>query len=1200
MPELFDTRHSIIAEPTPQFDGARIHQLLTPLLHPKAEGTQRKPVAFGFLYHISEFAMAVPVGPSVTTTNDWGQKVTTTHLSDGTLQVVTQDGGDEGAHRPTTKTEIVQDPAWANVFRPPQDQGKPLPPPYKPRPSISPTEQAILGVDANGNPTTASDLPPTTMNPYDPSGLLGIQLDAHGKPIVPDKPSIPSGDKPGGSAGNQNTGGLGASQPDPALADKIKGIYGSPGSTVTTGLGTKTTKTVQSDGTTIITTQGGGSDGGDRPWIRTEIDFPAESGRPPLIGYGESAVTTGYWTNPDGTTTTLLDRNGQHEVRINGLTNHTPWSQTYDTDDKGNVVTATKVDGITTTQNSGTPGVAKTSQRLPDGSDRTVTTVDGNIVAIDKYGLDDKGKFVHTQTTYDPNGLATVTQFDNPQPGAQKVTQQQGNGQLDTHYVYPDGTHTPGGLDSPPEDRDGVQGGIDTVKGIWHDGTIVLDTLHNIYVAPVEDAIDPGTNHQAPTHGIIETGLAALDIGLLAADGLGAAASAVDRAAAIGAGARAARDAVLAGATKDEALAAARAAIKDYRNVPSGLGDGTGLPRGHGPNPDLPNPSSPNVDGAGLNPHEAPPTGDRPTAPGAGGRGNGLPDPAPNADGLTDRTLPGEAPDPNAPDPELSPNDPSAQPNTSGLNPTPLDPLLDAMQQDLGATWEQGKNQFQQFLANSRAKLDTTLDAILERQPALAGVVNSIRNAEEGLGLGGTEARNAGGASRGGDLDSPSSGGGGGGRGPGDRGPTDPPPQDGGLGDETPEDRPAIEYRYNSEDGLWYGYDINEKPHAMPKGVQPLEGGRSWHGPKPNGEGSGYVTKEDWAVFGRRPRRYRGQEYTDLAEEARKATPIPPGASPHMLRIGENGVEARALPGADTLKSQARRFIGEGLDRAEIEVENVDRAKVGRDQQTIVSEQGSIGVRMADGTTVTINPDFIVYDPETKTVKIIDSKFGKGAVYTDNQLDAYPILAKGNVKLSDLKLSQSVKDKLRDQGIKLDTQISGVETHPWNNGIMPDPAVLARATTDFADSAAALQAAGGELGESASQALAFLKTWNQEASGEIPGKTPLSFPIVPGKNQLGPIALPISSTLTPAMLGQRPIDPGAWITGVIRSGLSGLDNVAATVFSNVALTQAINPMVSQRNVDQSQTITISVQGTDQIVDADIRKCRAYLPLGRRL
>ncbi|MFF2556480.1 hypothetical protein ACFVUS_36115 [Nocardia sp. NPDC058058] len=80
---------------------------------------------------------AVPVGPPVTTTNGYGQKVTTTHLSDGTIQVDTQTGGDEGAHRPTTKTEIQIDPAWAAVFRKPEDQGKPLPAPYKPKSSDS-------------------------------------------------------------------------------------------------------------------------------------------------------------------------------------------------------------------------------------------------------------------------------------------------------------------------------------------------------------------------------------------------------------------------------------------------------------------------------------------------------------------------------------------------------------------------------------------------------------------------------------------------------------------------------------------------------------------------------------------------------------------------------------------------------------------------------------------------------------------------------------------------------------------------------------------------------------------------------------------------------------------------------------------------------------------------------------------------------
>lgn len=56
--------------------------------------------------------MADPVGPPVTTTNQWGQRVTTTPMSDGTTRIETQVGGTDGADRPWTKTETL--PGLAN------------------------------------------------------------------------------------------------------------------------------------------------------------------------------------------------------------------------------------------------------------------------------------------------------------------------------------------------------------------------------------------------------------------------------------------------------------------------------------------------------------------------------------------------------------------------------------------------------------------------------------------------------------------------------------------------------------------------------------------------------------------------------------------------------------------------------------------------------------------------------------------------------------------------------------------------------------------------------------------------------------------------------------------------------------------------------------------------------------------------------
>lgn len=300
------------------------------------------------------------------------------------------------------------------------------------------------------------------------------------------------------------------------------------------------------------------------------------------------------------------------------------------------------------------------------------------------------------------------------------------------------------------------------------------------------------------------------------------------------------------------------------------------------------------------------------------------------------------------------------------------------------------------------------------------------------------------------------------------------------------------------------------------------------------------------------------------------------------------------------MKSQARRFLGEGLDRAQIEVENLDRAKIGQKPRAIVSEQGSIEVEIGDGKTVRINPDFIVYDPETKTIQIIDSKFGKGAVYTDNQLDAYPILAQGRLKLSELKLSQSVMDSLEERGIDLNTRISGVETHPWNTRVMPDPEVLARATADFAASADALEAAGGELGESASQAMAFLKTWNQEVNGGSPGNISLGTPIGQTNNQLGSIALPILSGLNPMMPEQQSKDRRTWITDMVGTGTFGPISIAPALLQIVPSSLVIEPTASRHDIDQSLMMVISVPSSERSEDADTRRSRGYLPLGRRL
>lgn len=1291
---------------------------------------------------------AVPVGPSVTTTNDWGEKVTTTHLSDGTLQIVTQHGGDEGAHKPTTTTQIVIDPAWASVFRKPEDQGKPLPEPYKPKPKLTPTQQAILGLDEDGNPSTGSNVPPTTMNPYDPSGLLGIQLDSTGHPIVPEStkptatkpvgltqdidpargilPSIPK-DLPKGQSYYVRgpNGALWKVTNEGALIgrDGLTGAWDAPGgltspdtldprnSAVTHPAQGQRWELLDEKGKTLqevdVVVLANGLPYRATTTYRGDVERNIEittfnsAGVP--SGYQQEGLTGPYNDRPASSglitqlgtaaiTGTVADRNtwpllggaqGIAAIGSDVLTvgKHAPgdtWFNNGDKitiDPKTNGLIIVRPDGLVIQTSTGMPGPGgirdTTTTIQPPGqnpyvtdtvnmaignaSDRNITYAPGQkdpvsitqgnansgwLNAVYSQDTDANGKAIPGQWVHtDDRGIKyqidtrsnteTITTHVNNSPwwaphsdeytetttirpdGSIVVDRPENAFESRRVTYFPDGTARTDYLkmgvvvqsqDSAPEDQtlNKVMNVVNTV------GTALIPNLpHDFSVLANNNA------------GVMETILASVDVAVTISivGGLGRASFGVLQAE----GRAAAMETLTRGGTQAQAEENAIKAVQAAAEKQRGITPGATTPKGVDPKPEGGTGNGARTQPEGTTTPNG--SGQQAVGTGAGHSGQGLPA-EPAVPGVpVESGTPGIANTPGIETPRI-PSE-SAPWDGPGLQPgdlpstSPLSPALQELDRALGID---ATAIVDTYVAEQMARLDAVLVGVETREPALAGAFNNIRNGiraeAERLGLGGAEARTAGaearaagGAAREGGLGTPSGGGGragggdgagGGGRGPGDRGPTDPPPRDGDLGGGVPEDRPGIIYKYNSEEGLWYGYDLNEVPHALPKGVQPVgESGQWWRGPLADG-GKGFVTKPDWAVVGRRPRRYKGEEYTTRAEQVREATPIPPGGSPHMQRIGENGAEARTLPGADELKSQARRFIGEGLDRAAVEVENVERVNAGRQELTIISEQASLDVAIGGGKTVKINPDFIVFDPETRTAKIIDSKFGKGAGYTDNQLDAYPVLARGNLRLSDLNLSPTMKARLAEKGIDENTLISQVETHAWNTEIAPDSAVLARATEDLAGTAAALEAGGGEVGESATQALAFLREWSKEAGGKPPGQTPLSLPGGLGKGLFEPTALPIASPLTPTLPAPQSIDPGSWITGIVGNAVSTLDRLTSVLSSTFAPTQPINPPISHpENVDRSTTIAISVMDVVRPADSDIQKSRSYLALGRR-
>ncbi|WP_225725449.1 MULTISPECIES: hypothetical protein [unclassified Nocardia] len=667
--------------------------------------------------------------------------------------------------------------------------------------------------------------------------------------------------------------------------------------------GEKVISTPQPDGSTLVVTMGGGSDGKERPYTKTEVIPPAGTGRaapPPVVDYTNKPITTGQWTNDNGTTTkSVLTRSGT-ELQTSGGGSEgidKPWTVTQAVDrtthgltttvesggktwtDDGfgtRTLTETLGDGVhrVTTQHGGLDGAEKpwqdvvvtdgkgniTRTRIAGGvTDSTITDKVGNLVQKTHINWDG----TTSTTTYVGNRpLDTVTTTKNAN-GEPIVITTDSSGVVTNSYVVPPPT---------PSVYDPLFDGLK--DGIKHDGKVLGDLFNNLVWAPIEHNLvphpfgrDPNDTTTSPTDWQIpfvppeselrpwptpsDLAWTALDIASLFAGpemlGLDTAAL-LERVGVTMAGRTAYRDAIATGATAEEAAAARQTAVQDYI-ISHQAGDAVySQARAAGESTETAEALRQRAINEALARQQALRNGlNAAEQQGQGLLPQGYRGPHPGVSANTGRfgvgDLPSGTTDPHTYDSQLAPNSPGAQPNTLGLNPTPLSPLLQALKDDLGID---GQAAVDGFVADHMAQLDAELEGIQGRVPALTGVVNSIRdgirNVQDSLGLGG-DARVSGGASRGGDLGASPNGGRG--RGPGGRGPTDPPPprtRGGGLGEGDGDGVPNG-YRVD-ENGNWSVMDPDGNWHDLPNGTKPVimpKGNIQWHGP------NGYGDMPAWA-----------------------------------------------------------------------------------------------------------------------------------------------------------------------------------------------------------------------------------------------------------------------------------------------------------------------------------------------------------------
>ncbi|MFB7722275.1 hypothetical protein [Nocardia sp. NPDC056100] len=908
-----------------------------------------------------------------------------------------------------------------------------------------------------------------------------------------------------------------------------------PNSTISFNAGgEKVISTPQPDGSTLVVTMGGGSDGNEKPYTKTEIIPPPKSGVPapaPVLDYTNKPIQTGQWKNDDGTTTnSLLTRSGTALETTGGGSdaNDKPWKVTQEinplthslitsvdtggkliTDDGFGTITLTENigNGIhrVTTQHGGLDGAEKPWQDVLVTDGKGNATLSHTVGGITDSTMTNKAGNLVQKTHIDWDGTVSTTAYVGNQPLNTVTTTKNAIGEPTVITTDPSGYVIDSYVIPPEIPATGL------LDGFKHSGQVAVDLANNLIWQPIKQnflphpfgapddttrsATDwnfpyvPPVKDLRPWPSALDLGLAVLDASVFASlPGLlvRGAASLAERVGATLAARAASRNALAAGATTEEAAAASSNAIRDYivsheagdTAYGRALADGQDKQIAEALRQQAINDSLVQQQAFrdGLNPLDIPPTGERPTASGPGSRGDGLNRPEPGMNGLTNRNLPGRESDPNMSDPRPSPNNAGAQPNTSGLNSTPLDLLLDGIRKDLGVTWEDGQYQFDQFIANSRADLDVVLDEILEQEPALADVVGGVKSAEIRLGLGG-DARGAGGAAGRGDIETPSGGGGRGhgggtgtgptGRGPGGRGPTGPPdPPIGGDGGAPLGDYPEPSMRYlvlridrmrrapmSYEDIIdeIRASKVSEKKISddqiaaviemtdnTPKGL--LKTGQTMGvDGKIRVNGGAKPAPAEELPLGRQPTTTDSLDKPSAAQNNQTKLDTKPTGDQRTGMVDLTGDKSpwktSSLSGKGNV-SAIGGDIGEGLTRAKL----ID------DGFNIIAEGSEASIEVPGHPGKYFEPDFIV--EKDGKIFFVESKW-KGGGYTPNQIPGYGAYKEGNLRLN---IGDDGSDILRQRlerlGISEDVEVSGVTTYVWNDGWGPTDKVVWRAAND--------------------------------------------------------------------------------------------------------------------------------------------------------
>ncbi|QBJ97462.1 hypothetical protein ERC79_17080 [Rhodococcus sp. ABRD24] len=317
-----------------------------------------------------------------------------------------------------------------------------------------------------------------------------------------------------------------------------------------------------------------------------------------------------------------------------------------------------------------------------------------------------------------------------------------------------------------------------------------------------------------------------------------------------------------------------------------------------------------------------------------------------------------------------------------------------------------------------------------------------------------------------------------------------------------------------------------------------------------------------------------------------------PDDTTNMIRVGPLGVKPWDLPGVFNavtyLSNPARGGVGEAFTRAKLRLEGYE----------ILAEQPTIGVRV-DGKWVTVRPDFIVINPKTGKLEVIESKFGKDPRFTrKGQVRAYPELNKGTLTASDLNLSKALDvdgeplsvriGELKSAGLLADDVISRVEAHFWNVDYMPTPQIIEMAAKSFAlDYETLFRTKVGNWGASARLSQQFLNDLVTEinAAATTAGLPPL----LPNywaktKNSSNPGLLSMLPVIgIPAsllyMLGQDESAGGA-------DSESDLDLVASLI-GNISAPVVSSPPYPETNIARLQRSARSAVPRDESMTVNI-------------